>query len=321
MIARPLHHPRTGTRTGTRTGALAAALAAALAVLAGAHPAAAEDAAKRKGTPDRFTKAAGEAFREALAADQAGDLKAALGLYQKAYAISQHPSTIYNIADVQRRLGEYAGAVKSYETYLALLPAADDRRDVEALIVKLTKAPATLYLLTANAADPNAVDFKAAYVLVGGEIKIRPGTAPQPQQEFGGQIGFAIPLPGGVYMVDVVTPITHGSQTCHVDIGGRGVCRITAKPRVDGRLVVNASDRALTVRTDPKQRSITGQRVELPAGKHKLVVRDRSFECRPIAVDLPAGGDVQYVFVSTTEFEFERCRSLDIKQQRLGFAP
>jgi hypothetical protein len=313
MIARSLRLPR--------TGALAGALAAAVIALAGARPAAADEAAKRKGTPDRFTKAAGEAFREALAADEAGNLKVALGLYQKAYAISQHPSTIYNIADVQRRLAEYAHAVKSYETYLALLPGAADRRDVEALIDKLTRSPGTLYLLTANAADPNAVDFKAAYVLVGGEIKIRPGTAPQPQPEYGGQIGFAIPMPGGVHMVDVVTPITHGYQTCHVEIGGRGICRITAKPRVDGRLVVNASDRALSVRTDPKQRSVTGQRVELPAGKHKLIVRDRSFECRPIAVELPAGGDVQYVFVSTTEFELERCRSLDIKQHRLGFAP
>jgi hypothetical protein len=311
MIARPLLSPR--------AGALAAALACALAA---ARPTSADDAAKRKATPDRFTKAAGEAFREAVAADQAGDLKAALGLYQKAYAISQHPSTIYNIADVQRRLSQYADAVKSYETYLALLPAADDRREVEALIDKLASSPGTLYLLTASAADPNAVDFKAAYVIVGGEIKIRPGTAPQPQPEYGGQIGFAIPMPGGTYIVDVVTPITHGHQTCRVDIGGRGACRVTAKPRVDGRLVVNASDRVLTVRADPKQRgSLTGQRVELPAGKHKLLVRDRSFECRPIPVELPAGGDVQYVFVATTEFEFERCRSLDIKQHRLRFAP
>jgi hypothetical protein len=76
------------------------------------------------------------------------------------------------------------------------------------------------------------------------------------------------------------------------------------------------------VYADPKNRtSLTGARVELPAGKRKLLVRDRSFECRPIAVELPPGGDVQYVFVSTTEFEFERCRALDVKQQRLVFAP
>ena len=315
MSARPIR----SSRAGARAGALACALAG---MLAGGRAASADDAAKRKKTPDKFTQAAGEAFREAVAADQAGDLRAALGLYQKAYGISQHPSTIYNIADVQRRLQLYGDAIKSYETYLALLPAADDRRDVEALIDKLTKTPGTLYLLTASASDPNAVDFKAAYVLVGGELKVKPGTAPQPLPDFGNQIGLAIPMLGGTYVVDVVTPITHGHQTCRVDVGGRGVCRITAKPRVDGRLVVNASERSLTVRTEPKQRgSLTGQRVELPAGKRKLLVRDRSFECRPLAVDLPAGGDVQYVFLATTEHEFERCRAIDVRQHRLRFAP
>jgi tetratricopeptide (TPR) repeat protein len=306
---------------GPLTAALAAGLALALALM-GPGPAMADDTAKRKGTPDRFTKAAGEAFIEAVTADKAGDLKTALGLYLKAYAISPHPSTIYNIADVQRRLAQLGDAIKSYETYLALTPAASDRRDVEALIDKLSRTPGTIHLVTARPSDPNAIDLKSAYVLVAGEIKVRPGTTPAPQQEMGGQVGFAIPMPAGTYVVDVVTPITHGHQTCRVPVGGHGHCRVTAKPRVDGRLVVNASARRLTVRVDPTQRgSLTGQRMELPAGKHKLLVRDRSFECRPIAAELPAGGDVQYVFVSTAEFEFERCRALDVRQHRLGFAP
>jgi hypothetical protein len=291
-------------------------------VLALAGTTAADDTAKRKGTPDKFAKAAGEAFLEAVTADKAGDLKTALGLYQKAYAISPHPATIYNIADVQRRLLQYGDALKSYETYLAMAPSAGDRKDVEALIDKLSKTPGTLQLVTATSSDPNAVDLKSAYVMVAGEVKIKPGTAPQPQQDMGGQIGFAIPMAAGTYVVDVVTPITHGHQTCRVEVGGRGYCRVTAKPRIDGRLVVNASERQVSVKTDPKGRgTITGQRTELPAGKHKLHVRDRSFECRPIAVDLPAGGDVYYVFVSTTEYTFERCRVMDIKQQRLVFAP
>jgi tetratricopeptide (TPR) repeat protein len=303
-----------------RTIAFDLALAIALGgALAGA--AWADDTAKRKGTPDKFTKAASEAFAEAVTADKAGDLKTALGLYQKAYGISPHPSTAYNIADVQRRLLLYADALRSYETYLALAPSAGDRRDVEALIDKLAKMPGTMHLVTGAASDPNAVDWKSAYVLVGGEIKLRPGTAPQPQQEFGGAPGYQLALPAGTYVVDVVTPITHGHQTCRVDVGGRGICRVSAKPRIDGRLVVNASERNLWVLLDPKGRSIAGQRRELPAGKHKLLVRDRSYECRPIRVELPAGGDVQYVFVSTAEFEFERCRTLDVKQHRLGFSP
>ena len=321
--------PRPTPRLATRAAAarrLTVALACALAgvgvgIGAGGRTAAADDA-KRKATSDKFTKAAGEAFRDALAADQAGDLRTALGLYLKAYGISPHPSTIYNIADVQRRLQLFPDALKSYETYLALAPAADDRRDVEATIDKLARTPGTLHLLTADASDPNAVDWKSAYVLIDGEIKLRPGAAPQPQKEYGNQLGFALPIPAGTHMVDVVTPITHGHQTCRVEVGSRGACRLTAKPRIDGRLVVNASARNLSVRADAKDRlSLSGLRVELPPGKRKLIVRDRSFECRPISVDLPAGGDVQYVFVATTEYEFERCRALDVKQQRLAFAP
>ncbi len=299
-----------------RSSAIAAALALALAGTGAA------DTAKRKGAPDKFAKAAGEAFVQAVEADKAGDLKVALGLYQKAYGISPHPSTIYNIADVQRRMLAFADARKSYETYLALSPSAADRKDVEALIDKLSKMPGTLHLFTSAASDPNAVDWKSAYVLVGGEIKLRPGSTPAPQPEFGNQIGLAIPVAAGTYVVDVVTPITHGHQTCRIEVGGKGYCRVTAKPRIDGRLVVNASERALTVRLEPKERgTITGSRLELPAGKRKLLVRDRSFECPPIPVTLPPGGDVQYVFVSTDEYEYERCRSLDVKQQRLTFAP
>lgn len=297
-------------------------LAAALAGLGAiAAPAAADDPAKRKATPDKFVKAAGEAFVQAVEADKAGDLKTALGLYQKAYAISPHPSTIYNIADVQRRLLEYAAALKSYETYLALAPGAADRKDVEAVIDKINKTPGTLLVGTVEVSDPDAVDFKNAYVLVDGEVKIKPGTAPQPIKEWGGRIGFKIPVPGGKHVVDVVTAITHGHQTCNVAVGDEGYCMVKAKPRIDGRLVVNSSERSFSVRTEPKGKSIVGQRVELPAGKHRLLVRDRSFECALVAVTIPAGGDVQLVFLSTPEYEFERCRSIDVKQQRLTFAP
>jgi len=299
--------------------ALAALALAALAALAA--PVAADGAAKRKATPDKFTKAAGEAFLEAVAADKAGDLRTALGLYQKAYAISPHPSTIYNIADVQRRLLLLADALRSYETYLAISPAAGDRRDVEAAIDKISKTPGTLLVGTGAASDPNAVDFKSAYVLVDGEVKVKPGTTPQPLREYGNQLGFAIPVSGGAHVVDVVTAITHGHQVCRAPVGGQGFCNVSAKPRVDGRLVINSSERQLSVRTEPKGKSIVGQRVDLPAGKHKLLVRDRSYECWPVAVEVPAGGDVHVVFLSTPDYAFERCRAIDVKQQRLTFAP
>ena len=297
------------------------ALAALAALAAPVSSVSADDAAKRKATPDKFAKAAGESFAAAVAADKAGDLKTALGLYQKAYAISPHPSTIYNIADVQRRLLLLAEALKSYETYLALAPSAGDRKDVEAAIDKISKTPGTLLLGTGAASDPNAVDWKSAYVLVDGEVKVKPGTAPQQLRDWGGQVGFVIPVASGVHVVDVVTAITHGHQVCRAPVGGQGFCSVSAKPRVDGRLVVNSSERTLAVRVEPKGKSIVGQRVDVPAGKHRLLVRDRSYECRPIAVEVPSGGDVQLVFLSTPDYELERCRAIDVKQARLTFAP
>src|SRR5262249_40387492 len=96
---------------------------------------------KPKAAPatDKLAKAAGEAFAAAHAADGKGDLATALGLYSKAYEISPHPSTAYNIGDVARRLNKLGQAIKFYETYLALAPTAADRKDVEALIDKLMR--------------------------------------------------------------------------------------------------------------------------------------------------------------------------------------
>jgi hypothetical protein len=75
------------------------------------------------------------------------------------------------------------------------------------------------------------------------------------------------------------------------------------------------------VRLEPQQPSIVGKRVEAPPGRRALLVRDRSYECRPIAIDLAPGGDALHVFVETREYEVERCRALAVKQSRLVFAP
>ena len=133
------------------------------------------DDAVRKGTPDKFVKAAGEAFRAAVAADKAGALRDALGLYQKAFAISPHPSTIYNIADVQRRLNLLPQALKSYEIYLAIAPTAADKAQVEALIDKLNKTPGMLWISSPAPSNPQAIDLTDAYILIDGEIKKQPG--------------------------------------------------------------------------------------------------------------------------------------------------
>src|SRR5262245_46418639 len=93
-------------------------------------------AADPKAAPDgdKYTKAAGEAFAQARAADEAGKLDKALRLYEKAQAISPHPNTVYNIADVQRRKGRTKKAIEMYKKYLEMAPQAADRATVEKLI-------------------------------------------------------------------------------------------------------------------------------------------------------------------------------------------
>ena len=133
---------------------------------------AAADGTKKK--PDKYQQAASEAFEQAGQADKEGDLRTALGLYQKAFEISPHPSTAYNMADVQRRLGEIKNAIHSYETYLVLAPAAADRKQVEAQIEKLHKTRGTLILTTRPPSDPQSVDLLKGYIFVDGVQVMKP---------------------------------------------------------------------------------------------------------------------------------------------------
>ena len=280
------------------------------------------DKPQRKKASDKFAKAASEAFAEAVAADTKNDLPVALGLYQKAYAISPHPSTIYNIADVQRRMTRWTDAMKSYEIYLALSPEAADRVAVEATIDKLAKTPARLFVTTSGPSDPNSVDLKTGYILVDGVIVIKPGTAPEPRPEIGGQVAIAIDVGPGEHVIDVVTPLTHGSRTCELDPGEKSQCSVTAKPRIDGRVVINAYDRGFNVRLNRDGPQLVNTRSDLPPGKHRVLVRDRGFECPSLTVEAPAGNDVGYVFAWSGDYDgVPRCRKFDYTHHRLRFAP
>lgn len=294
----------------------------ALFVLLALTTTAAADKPQRKKAPDKFAKAAGEAFAEAVAADGKGDLNAALGLYQKAYGISPHPSTIYNIADVQRRLARWTDSIKSYEIYLALAPSAPDRAAVEATIDKLAKTPARLFVMTSGPSDPNSIDLKTAYVLIDGVIVIKPGTAPEARPEISDQIAFAIDVGPGERVVDVVTPLTHGSRTCRVRPGEKSQCSVTAKPRIDGRVVINVYDRGLDAKVNREGKSLVNTRTDLPPGKHRLLMRDRSFECPSLTVEAPPGNDVAYVFAWSADYDsVPRCRKFDYTHHRLRFTP
>lgn len=277
-------------------------------------------APKTKPTPDKFAKAAGEAFRAAGAADTSGDLRTALGLYEKAHAISPHPSTIYNIADVQRRLQMLRSAIKSYETYLVMSPEASDRAEVEALIEKLSKTPGTLVITTTDASDKNSLDLPAAFVIVDGKIEKRPG--PVPELKGRNRPGITLQIPPGEHVVDLVTPLTYATtSSCDVGPGETRYCEVKADPRIDGNTVISAHDRYVDVLTDRKGKDMVYKRVELPPGKQRLVVKDRSYYCSPLPIDVAGGNSVTYAFLTSTDYNYKRCRTFDIKQHRLQFEP
>jgi len=278
------------------------------------------DDAVRKGTPDKFVKAAGEAFRAAVAADKAGDLRDALGLYQKAFLISPHPSTAYNIADVLRRLNVLPAALKSYEIYLAIAPTAADKAQVEALVDKLTKTPGMLWVSTPSPSDPQAIDLTNAYILIDGEIKKQPGVEVHAGPN-GFREGYGFDLRAGEHVVDVVTEVSFGSAVCSFGPGESKECSVRAPPRSDGSVVFNSND-GVKVRVPPKPKGRNQARevrFDLPAGKQRLQISDRSFECNSMMIEVPKG-DIAYVFVSTTEHDrLERCRTLKVVQHKLHF--
>ncbi len=279
--------------------------------------------AQPKKTPvDRFTKAAGDAFKAALAADEANDLPTALGLYKKAFAISPHPSTAYNIADVHRRRGELAEAIQFYEIYLALGPPAKEVKEVEALIEKLWATPAVMELISTAPSDPESVDLESAYVLVNGVIVKKAGEPAGFDSRDRPRVELSVPA-GLAQTIDVVTPLSYNSVRCSLPPGKKSKCEIRVKPRIDGSLVVSTSEhrRRLQVSIDVQNR-VDHERVNVPPGRHRFEVRDNNLECAGgVTVDVPKGTDVAYVFIDGPPTSFyQRCRPFKVKQYKLTFA-
>ena len=276
-------------------------------------------AAQPKTAPDKFTKAAGDAFTAAVAADKAGDLRTALALYQKAHAISPHPSTMFNIADVERRLGNLEAAIKGFETYLAMDPVAKDKAQVEKTLETLYQTPGTLFITTLDTTSPESLDLPSAYVLVDGDLKKKPG--PVEMHKLRNIPVIALSVPPGEHVVDLVTPLTYATRECEVGPGEQTFCELSAQPRIDGNVVISATSRQIEVKQDRQNKRLTYQRFELPVGGHRLIVTDRNYGCAPITVK-PTPNAVAYSFLKATEYDrLKRCRTLDVKQLQLPFDP
>jgi tetratricopeptide (TPR) repeat protein len=120
---------------------LAAAMSAGAGALVTTSPARAA-----KGGERAAPEAADEGRRHAQKAGElaaAGKCRQAIAEYDQALAVLRDPALLFNRAECHRRLGEAQKALEDYNQFLADLPRAPNRREVEAHIAELSKlAPA-----------------------------------------------------------------------------------------------------------------------------------------------------------------------------------
>ena len=69
-----------------------------------------------------------------------GEFKEALVDFREGYRNYQEPVFLFNMAQCQRQLGDYDGAIFSYRSYLRAKPDASNRADVEERIMEMEQA-------------------------------------------------------------------------------------------------------------------------------------------------------------------------------------
>ncbi|MCA9550813.1 MAG: tetratricopeptide repeat protein [Myxococcales bacterium] len=76
-------------------------------------------------------------FQESRAAYRQGRFRETAALLEKAYALDPAPTLLYNLARALESDGDFEGAVKAYQDYLAADPKADDRAAIAQRIENL----------------------------------------------------------------------------------------------------------------------------------------------------------------------------------------
>ncbi|MBA3392176.1 MAG: hypothetical protein H0T89_06010 [Deltaproteobacteria bacterium] len=278
---------------------------------------------KRKATPDKITKAASKAFKDAMTAEDKGDLETAANLYEKAFKISPHAATAFNLAEINVQRDDLLDAVAAYQLYLGLAPAAPDRKELEALIGELLRRPGTIQLYWL-ASDP--FDHTESYVLIDGDIVLRPGDAVK-VETVGKRSQLAFPARPGEHLVEIVTPISYDAAAVDVPIGRSVTRKIALPPRVDGNLIASAPH-PITIDVGTRSVKINGERLVAPVGTYLLGVDDGSpaRECPPVSITTPRAGELAYVHIMPAELPKlplqhapRRCRKLVTKRHRLVF--
>ncbi len=259
-------------RRGTTVHMRACAVLVAVAVLG-----APAFAGPKSSLPPQVAKVARDAFAAGRVADEKGDLQGALDEYKRAYEIAPHPFVLFNMADIYRRMKNYKDAIATFEKYLAS-EDVPDRTSVEKILAELRAIPGTLVI---EMKEPDGIVF------VDGKRLGRVGT---------------YDVTPGTHVVDVITPITHGYEICTATAGRENTCRVHAKPREDGNVVLSGRwpmggrSWSTTHASGEKVRFEFRGRAIAKAG-HYSDLKVMESQCAPMPLDVPDGDVVIFGYV------------------------
>lgn len=145
-----------------RPSRIASALVA-LALLAPSAAVLAQDDARR----------ASELAEQAIEAFGAGEVEAAIALYEEAFELVPDPSFAFNLASLYQSVGDLPNAERYFSAYLELFPGATDRADVETALEQIRSELQRGYAQLIVETDP-----AGATVALVGDVERELGVTP-----------------------------------------------------------------------------------------------------------------------------------------------
>lgn len=251
--------------------------------------------AKRKFATEKYSFKSLTSFVEAIIADKAGDLGTALDKYRR-IADDKHPSTLYNLADVQRRLEHYPQAVEYYKKYLELAPNAPDRKEVERLIATIETRP---FVAVIDGEDMDAV------ILVDGAL-IGPSPAIVKPKE-------------GPHVADRIGPRTYRHQIFSAHASGNEHVQMKYE-EAEGNVVLTGSWglRLAGEWEEAGTKYVLPGRFTLAPGRYETYVKSSKHACNKIAFDVARGDELTYVYVDVAPGDTGTfCKDLFVKVQKI----
>lgn len=130
----------------------------------------------KAGKPSAEARArAREAYGEGQKLFEAEKYEQAKASFEEAFEAIPNPVVLVSIAECQKRLGEAAEAVATFERYLEMKPDAKDRASVEEKIEEIKNLPATLEIFTDPPGAAVRIDGEDTGKSTPAEIELAPG--------------------------------------------------------------------------------------------------------------------------------------------------